>query len=51
VGQNQTFLEHFLNILGRFLQKVVRFFQKLREIERFLGILKKAQSFSRNAEK
>ena len=47
VRQNGAFLEHFLNILKRFLQKVVRFLQKTREIERFLTILKKALAFLR----
>jgi len=47
VGQNGVFLKHFLNILGRFLQKRHRFFQKPREIERFLTILKKTGAFLR----
>jgi len=45
--QNGVFLEHFLNILGQFLQKVVRFLQKSKEMERFLTILEKGGAFSR----
>jgi len=51
VCQNGAFLKRFLQILERFSQKVVRFLQKSREIERFSTILKKARSFSRSAEK
>jgi len=40
VCQNRTFLE-------RFLQKMVQFLVKSREIERFLTILEKGCSFSR----
>ena len=48
--QNGAFLDHFLNILSRFSQKVVRFFQKWDRFMRFLQILKKRGSFSRGAE-
>ncbi|MCH9021821.1 MAG: hypothetical protein IID32_03555 [Planctomycetes bacterium] len=41
VCQNRAFLEHFFNILGQFSRKVARFLQKLKEIERFLKLLKK----------
>jgi len=45
--QNRPFLEHFLQFLGLFLQKVAHFLQKSKEMERFLEILKKARVFSR----
>jgi len=40
-----------LQFLGSFLQKPDRFIQKSSEIDRFLTILKKTASLSRNAEK
>ena len=45
--QNRAFLERFSQFLERFSQKRSRFLQKVREIERFLTILKKRGSFSR----
>jgi len=49
--QNGAFLKHFLNILGHFFQKPIRFLQKSQEIDLFLTILKKTGSFLRGAEK
>ena len=46
---NGAFLDHFLNILGQFLQKTSRFLQKMERMERFLTLLKKTGSFSRSS--